>query len=97
MIFNVKANNCDDHSKNFSFLIDKNKKWKLAPAYDLTPSVGINGEHTATIKGKGTNISDNDIVYVAEQTGIKKETTKEIISKVCEAINKYDLLKKSQV
>lgn len=36
MIFNVVFSNVDDHSRNFSFLMDKNKKWRFAPAYDLT-------------------------------------------------------------
>lgn len=86
MVFNVKANNKDDHSKNFSFLIDESNNWKLAPAYDLTPSAGFNGEHTSTVNGKGTNISDSDLIKVSEQAGIKKEITKEIIHQVETAI-----------
>ena len=86
MVFNVKANNRDDHSKNFSFLIDESNNWKLAPAYDLTPSAGFNGEHTSTVNGKGTNISDSDLIKVSEQAGIKKEITKEIIHQVETAI-----------
>lgn len=35
MMFNVMSRNHDDHSKNFSFLMDRQGKWKLAPAYDL--------------------------------------------------------------
>ena len=33
MIFNVKAGNKDDHSKNFSFMLDENKNWKWAPGH----------------------------------------------------------------
>ena len=29
MVFNVMSRNHDDHSKNFSFLMDKQGKWKL--------------------------------------------------------------------
>jgi len=36
MIFNCLAINQDDHVKNISFLMDKNGKWTLAPAYDIT-------------------------------------------------------------
>lgn len=35
MVFNVMGRNHDDHSKNFSFLMDRQGKWKLSPAYDL--------------------------------------------------------------
>lgn len=40
-VFNVIFNNRDDHSKNFSFRLDKNRNWKLSPAYDLTFSQGF--------------------------------------------------------
>lgn len=38
MAFNVIARNHDDHSKNFAFLLDRDHKWRLAPAYDLAYS-----------------------------------------------------------
>jgi len=36
LVFNVLANNTDDHHKNFSFLMDKKGSWRLSPAYDMT-------------------------------------------------------------
>ena len=45
--------------------------WKMSPAYDLTPSEGINGEHTALVNGKGANITDDDFKAVAKRFGIK--------------------------
>ena len=36
VVFNVVMNNKDDHSKNFSFMMDKDGKWSLAPVYDMT-------------------------------------------------------------
>ena len=91
MVFNVKTFNCDDNSRNFAFLIDENNKWKLAPAYDLTPAKGINGEHTSTVNGKGKDISDSDLIFVAEQAGVKKSIVQEIIYQVEQAIVKYKL------
>ncbi|MGL5631312.1 MAG: type II toxin-antitoxin system HipA family toxin, partial [Azovibrio sp.] len=35
MVFNVMAANCDDHTKNLSFLMDPAGRWHLAPAYDI--------------------------------------------------------------
>ena len=65
MVFNVKSGNMDDHSKNFSFLLDADGLWKMAPAYDLTPSMGFAGEHSTSVNGKGKNIADTDLVAAA--------------------------------
>ncbi len=54
MCFNVYAHNRDDHSKNFTYLYDEDEcSWKLSPAYDLTYSNSIGGEHATTVNGKG--------------------------------------------
>ena len=54
-VFNVLAHNRDDHAKNFSFLMDENGEWKLAPGYDLTFSSGPNGEQSTMVMGEGKN------------------------------------------
>lgn len=36
MLFNLIFGNTDDHSRNFSYLMDKEGSWRGAPAYDLT-------------------------------------------------------------
>lgn len=60
MCFNEYSHNRDDHSRNFSFLL-QDGKWRLSPAYDLTYSNSLNGEHATTINGKGRTVSDSDI------------------------------------
>ncbi|MDR1914285.1 MAG: type II toxin-antitoxin system HipA family toxin, partial [Clostridiales bacterium] len=56
MVFNVVARNQDDHTKNFSFLMDKDGKWRLSPAYDLVYSYNPQGDYTSlhqmSINGK---------------------------------------------
>lgn len=79
MCFNVFAHNRDDHSKNFSFLYDDNKKeWHLSPAYDLTYSFSFNGEHATTINGEGKNPNLDDILAVAKNIGLNKKSAKNI-------------------
>lgn len=79
MCFNVFAHNRDDHSKNFSFLYDENKKeWHLSPAYDLTYSSSFNGEHATTINGEGKNPTLEDVLAVAKNIGIKEKQAKDI-------------------
>lgn len=56
MCFNVFAHNRDDHSKNFTFLYNSSeKRWMLSPAYDLTYSNSLGGEHATTVNGNGIN------------------------------------------
>jgi serine/threonine-protein kinase HipA len=43
ILFNAIFGNRDDHSRNFSFLMNKEGKWAFAPAYDLTYT--SNGYH----------------------------------------------------
>lgn len=79
MCFNIFAHNRDDHSKNFSFLFDEDKKeWHLSPAYDLTYSSSFNGEHATTINGEGKNPTLEDILTIAKGIGIKEKLAKDI-------------------
>ena len=79
MCFNVFAHNRDDHSKNFSFLYDNNKKeWHLSPAYDLTYSSSFNGEHATTINGEGKNPNLDDILAIAKNIGLNEKSAKNI-------------------
>lgn len=87
MCFNVFAHNRDDHSNNFSFLCD-NGLWCLAPAYDLTYSNSIGGEHATTIAGEGKNPGMKDILAVAKKAGIKAAHAKEIAERVHETVER---------
>lgn len=53
MTFNVLAHNKDDHVKNFAFVHHGQAGWKLSPAFDLTFSAGMGGEHMTAIGGQG--------------------------------------------
>lgn len=71
MCFNVFAHNRDDHSKNFSYIyLEDEKRWVLSPAYDLTYSSSLNGEHATTINGNGVNPGIDDLLEVAKKAGL---------------------------
>ena len=76
MVFNVLSRNCDDHTKNFSFIMDKKGKWKLAPAYDLcftySPDNPWVSHQALSINGKRENFTRNDFIILAKQMNIKK-------------------------
>ena len=91
MIFNIKSGNRDDHSKNFSFLLDEKHEWHLTPAYDLTPSYGINGEQTCMVNGKGKNITDDDLITAAQSVQVSASETCALIGEVNESLDKYKI------
>ena len=89
MCFNVFSHNRDDHSKNFSFIYNEDlNKWELSPAYDLTYSYSINGEHATTINGNGVNPGLNDILNVAEKIGLDKKNAEKITIEIRETVRK---------
>lgn len=74
MAFNVMAANCDDHTKNFSFLLRENEGWTLAPAYDVTHAHNPKGEwtsqHLMSVNGRFADITRQDLLAVADRFGI---------------------------
>ena len=71
MCFNVFAHNRDDHSKNFAYIyVEQEKRWVLSPAYDLTYSNSIGGEHATTVHGEGRGPGMADILEVAKTIGL---------------------------
>lgn len=86
--FNVLAHNRDDHSKNFSFLMDKTGKWKFAPAYDLTFSNSSYGLHSTTVAGESKNPSLKHLTELAKHFGVKNH--KQIFDEVSQAVSEFD-------
>ena len=88
------AHNRDDHSKNFSYLYNAGEsRWRLAPAYDLTYSNSLGGEHDTTVNGNGSNPALTDLLAVAAQIGIRETQAKkialEIRNCVCDMLGEY--------
>jgi serine/threonine-protein kinase HipA len=84
MVFNVIARNHDDHTKNWSFMVNDKFKWELAPAYDITWSFKKDStwvqSHQLTLAGKRDNFQLDDLLSVAEQiTGVRRNKAKHII------------------
>lgn len=88
MCFNVFAHNRDDHSKNFSWLYNFEKKeWRFAPAYDLTYSNSIGGEHATTVDGEGKTPSFDNLLSVAKKSGLKESWAKETAMEISCIVN----------
>ncbi len=92
MAFNVIGKNCDDHIKNFSFLMNKEGKWKLSPAYDLLYSYGpvTYGEHKMSINGKNSDITVADLAQCGYGAGLEKTFMKHCIEEVSDAFSNIE-------
>ncbi len=92
MVFNVLARNCDDHTKNFMFIMDKTGTWKLSPAYDVCHAYRPNSEwvsqHALSINGKRNHITKADLLEVAKQMNVKKAEA--IIKQIAEVVINWD-------
>lgn len=88
-VFNVLSHNRDDHSKNFSYLMDSQGRWRLSPAYDLTFSSGPCGEQSTMVMGEGRNPSINHLLKLAEEANIKKDRAAGIIKATKASLSKW--------
>lgn len=92
MCFNVFAHNRDDHSKNFTFIYDEKKEgWVLSPAYDLTYSYSLQGEHATTVNGNGVDPGMKEILIVAEKIGIKSNDARRIANDIEDCVRSFHL------
>ncbi len=90
--FNVYSHNRDDHSKNFSFLMNAKCEWQFAPAYDLTFSYSGFGFHSTMIAGESKNPGRKELMKLATHFGLKNAGS--IIEEVQEAINQWGAITK---
>ena len=93
MVFNCLAVNQDDHVKNISFLMDRNGKWSLSPAYDITFSYNPANKwlraHQMTVNGKTTGIELSDLLEAGSKMGIKERRCKDIIREVLTSVKEF--------
>jgi len=98
MVFNYLTDNKDDHCKNFSYYVQKEKqgkwRWCLAPAYDLTRcSEGYNGQHATSVNNTGFP-KLTDFLAVGTKIKMTKQRCIEIIEQVrdnCDDLLLYEI------
>lgn len=91
MVFNVIARNQDDHTKNIAFLMDREGKWRLSPAFDVTYSHNPAGKwtnmHQMSINGRRDHFTMDDLLTVGESISLSKP--KEIIKEILDAAESW--------
>ena len=93
MVFNVVARNQDDHVKNIAFLMDKEGRWTLAPAFDVTYSYNPAGAWTATqqmtLNGKRAGFTLQDFRACAKSALLKRGRAERILEEVRAAVQRW--------
>jgi serine/threonine-protein kinase HipA len=92
MVFNILANNTDDHNKNFSFIMGEDGSWRLSPAYDITYIIDNGGFlphefHCMYIRAKLRGITRDDVIQFARDNGIRRPDA--IIRDVAGSLKKF--------
>ncbi len=91
MAFNILARNCDDHTKNFAFLMDKFGNWSLAPAYDICfayrPDSYWVSKQSLSMAGKRESFELSDFLQVAKQMNIKRAPS--ILQEINSALSRW--------
>lgn len=91
MVFNVMARNQDDHTKNQAFLMDRDFRWSLAPAYDITYAngAGFTAEHQMTVAGKRTDFDWGDLVKAAAVADVPEKRLREMREATASALETW--------
>ena len=96
MVFNVAVRNQDDHTKNISFLMGMDGRWRLSPAYDMgyayNPKGGWTAMHQMSLNGKFDNITKTDLISFAKANNIKNAL--ELINEVLYSVASWPELAK---
>lgn len=92
MVFNVIARNCDDHTKNFAFLLRQESDWEISPAYDIChayrPGSDWVSKHALSLNGKREGITREDFIAIAKSINIKKPNV--IIDEINSMVQDWD-------
>lgn len=88
--FNVYSHNRDDHSKNFSWLMNEAGDWSMSPAYDLTFSATAINEHSTRVDGEGARPGRKQLLSLAEMFSIS--TASAVLEQVQDAIAQWPKL-----
>ena len=85
LLFNIVIHNVDDHTRNFSFIMDHSGKWFLSPAYDISYPLVECIDHSMTLNGKRRKFRIDDILSIAHKYCIQNH--EEIYSPILSAVS----------
>jgi serine/threonine-protein kinase HipA len=87
------ARNQDDHVKNIAFLMDKQGRWMLSPAFDLTysynPAGAWTSRHQMSLNGKRDDFTMADLRAGARAALMKRGRAEAIFEEVRSAVRRW--------
>ena len=93
MVFNVLAMNCDDHVKNFAFIMGRDGSWRPAPAYDMTYAYNPDNrwlrEHQMTVNGRSKDIGKDDLLASGKTMMLNTRFCKEVIADAEKVVSEW--------
>ena len=92
MTFNVLTHNHDDHAKNFSFLMDAEGHWRLAPAYDLVFCSNQFGGNWMSVGGRTTDITKEHLMAIGKEFGVRRNEASEIVDQVSDVAKRWSAI-----
>lgn len=88
-VFNVLTHNRDDHGRQFSYLMGRDGRWRLAPAYDLSFAPGPGGEHSTSVLGRGKDITRAHLRELGRNADLKNQQADEIIDRIADTTGNW--------
>lgn len=89
-VFNILFNNRDDHSRNLAFRLGRDRRWCLAPAYDLTFSLGPGGEHQMDVCGEARRIRSGHLRELAAKGGIRAKVASSCLQRLLDELDAFE-------
>jgi serine/threonine-protein kinase HipA len=88
LVFSIAVSNSDCHLRNHAFILDKNKSWKLSPAYDMNPDPYATG--LALNVNENSNLLDFDLALdVAPFFRVNAKTARENLQFIKKTVAKW--------
>lgn len=91
IVFTIMVSNTDDHLRNHGFIYERNKGWKLSPAYDINPTPLEIAPHilTTLIDFYDNTASIETAISIAKEFRLKKQEALLIIEEVATSIKQW--------
>ena len=81
-VFNVLFHNRDDHPKNFAWRLGRDRRWRLAPAFDLTFSAGPRGQHHMDVCGEAAAVRREHLLRLAREGGVAPQVARATLERM---------------
>ncbi len=92
VVFNLVGCNQDDHVKNFGFMMDRQGRWDITPAYDLCHAEGSDFTrfHQLSVNGKTSGFTLADLRHLAKYARMPRNREKLVLEKTVDTFSTWE-------